>query len=219
MEEYIDNLKEFYEKKSKMKKTKGKIRVIEEIEKIPYYYNKEYLRNLEDSILEEKNNMLRLKYNILYGLAENESDLEKYDEIEETIKELKEERDRIKIKIDNKEDRKKKEIKKINDDIHELMFSYKEVPEDRKEIYNEIQSKREKINDILNNDRTIILKEINKIKIYSVFTDYQPILGNEINLNKKVKVIDSESNGSNSGSNGSNGSNGSIEYESLDATN
>jgi chromosome segregation ATPase len=187
--------------------------VIEEIEKIPYYYNKEYLRNLEDSILEEKNNMLRLKYNILYGLAENESDLEKYDEIEETIKELKEERDRIKIKIDNKEDRKKKEIKKINDDIHALMFSYKEVPEDRKEIYKEIQSKREKINDILNNDRTIILKEINKIKIYSVFTDYQPILGNEINLNKKVKVIDSGSNGSNSGSNGS------IDYESLDATN
>jgi hypothetical protein len=192
MEEYIDTLKEFYEKKSKMKKSKSKIRVIEEIEKIPYYYNKEYLRNLEDSILEEKNNMLRLKYNILYGLAENENDLEKYDEIEETIKELKEERDRIKIKIDYKEDRKKKELNKINDDIHALMFSYKEVPEDRKEIYKEIQSKRDKISDILNNNRTIILKEANKIKMYSVLTDYQPILGNEINLNNPFSKFFSE---------------------------
>ena len=180
MEEYIDNLKDFYEKKSKIKKSKGKIRVIEEIEKIPYYYNKEYLRNLEDSILEEKNNMLRLKYNILYGLSENESDLEKYDEIEETIKELKEERDQIKIKIEHKEHRQKKEIKKINDDIDALMFSYKEVPEDRKEIYKEIQIKREKIKDNLNKNRVIILKETNKIKIYTMVTDYQPILGNEI---------------------------------------
>ena len=179
MEEYIDKLKEFYEKKSKMKKSKSK-RVIEEIEKIPYYYNKDYLRNLEDTILEEKNNMLRLKYNILYGLSENESDLEKYDEIEETIKELKEERERIKIKIEHKENRQKKEIKKINDDIDALMFSYKEVPEDRKEIYKEIQLKREKINDNLNKNRVIILKEMNKIKIYSVLTDYNPILGNEI---------------------------------------
>ena len=179
MEEYIDKLKEFYEKKSKIKKSKGK-RVIEEIEKIPYYYNKDYLRNLEDSILEEKNNMLRLKYNILYGLSENESDLEKYDKIEETIKELKEERDRIKIKIEHKENRQKKEIKKINDDIDALMFSYKEVPEDRKEIYKEIQFKREKINDNLNKNRVIILKETNKIKIYTIVTDYNPILGNEI---------------------------------------
>lgn len=181
MEDYIDNLKEFYEKKSKMKKSKSKNkRVIEEIEKIPYYYNKDYLRNLEDSILEEKNNMLRLKYNILYGLSENESDLEKYDEIEESIKELKEEGDRIKIKIEHKEQRQKKDIKKINDDIDALMFSYKEVPEDRKEIYKEIQTKRDKINDILNNNRTIILKETNKIKIYTIVTDYQPISGNEI---------------------------------------
>jgi hypothetical protein len=180
MEEYIDNLKDFYEKKSKIKKSKGKTRVVEEIEKIPYYYNKDYLRILEDNILEEKNNMLRLKYNILYGLAENESDLEKYDKIEESIKELKEERDRIKIKIEHKEHRQKKEIKKINDDIDALMFSYKEVPEDRKEIYKEIQIKREKINDILNNNRTIILKETNKIKIYTIVTDYQPISGNEI---------------------------------------
>lgn len=192
MEEYIDKLKEFYEKKSKIKKSKGK-RVIEEIEKIPYYYNKNYLRNLEDNILEEKNNMLRLKYNILYGLSENESDLEKYDEIEETIKELKEERDRIKIKIEDKENRQKKEIKKIKDDIDALMFSYKEVPEDRKEIYKEIQFKREKINDNLNKNRVIILKEMNKIKIYTIVTDYNPILGNEI----ITEIVESPESGAN----------------------
>ena len=180
MEEYLDKLKEFYETKSKIKKGKSK-RPIEEIEKIPYYYNKEYLRILEDTILDEKKNMLRLKYNILYGLSENENDLEEYDEIEEKIKELKHERDRIKIKIEDKEHRKKKIIKKINDDILALMFSYKEVPEDRKEIYKDIQSKREQINDILNN-RTIILNEINKVKIYTVITDYEPIRGNEITI-------------------------------------
>ena len=55
MEEYIDNLKEFYETKSKLKKSKNKSkRVIEEIEKIPYYYNKEYLKMIEDYILEKK---------------------------------------------------------------------------------------------------------------------------------------------------------------------
>ena len=100
MEEYIDNLKEFYETKSKLKKSKNKSkRVIEEIEKIPYYYNKEYLKMIEDYILEEKNNMLRIKYNILYGLSENENDLEKYDEIEEKIKDLRDQRDKIKLKI------------------------------------------------------------------------------------------------------------------------
>ncbi len=177
MEEYLDKLKEFYETKNKIKKRKSK-RPIEEIEKIPYYYNKEYLRNLEDTILDEKKKMLRIKYNILYGLSEN--DLEEYDKIEENIKELRDQRDRIKIKIEHKENRKNKIIKKINDDIDVLMFSYKEVPEDRKEIYKEIQNKREQINDILNNDRTIILNEINNVKIYTVITDYQPIRGNEI---------------------------------------
>jgi hypothetical protein len=180
MEEYIDTLKEFYETKSKLKKSKNKKRPVEEIEKIPYSYNKEYLRILENNILEEKTNMLRIKYNILYGLTENESELDKYDEIEEKIKNLRDERDKIKLKIDHKENKHKKEIKKINDDIDLLMFSYKEVPEDRKEIYKEIQIKREKINDLLNNNRTIILNEINKVKIYTVVTDYEPIRGNEI---------------------------------------
>lgn len=181
MEEYLDKLKEFYETKSKIKKSKSKrYRPIEEIEKIPYYYNKEYLRILDDTILDEKKNMLRLKYNILYGLSENENDLEEYDEREEKIKQLKHEKDRIKIKIEDKENRKKRIIKKINDDISALMFSYKEIPEDRKEIYKDIQRKREQMNDILNNDRTIILNEINKVKIYTVITDYEPIRGNEI---------------------------------------
>jgi hypothetical protein len=179
MEEYLDKLKEFYETKSKIKKGKSK-RPIEEIEKIPYYYNNEYLRILENTILDEKKNMLRLKYNILYGLSEDENDLEEYDEREEKIKQLKHEKDRIKIKIEDKENRKKRIIKKINDDISSLMFSYKEVPEDRKEIYKDIQRKREQMNDILNNDRTIILNEINKVKIYTIITDYHPIRGNEI---------------------------------------
>ena len=186
MEEYLDKLKEFYETKSKIKKSK-RSRPIEEIEKIPYYYNKEYLRILEDTILDEKKNMLRLKYNILYGLSEDENDLEEYDEREEKIKQLKHEKDRIKIKIEDKENRKNRIIKKINDDILALMFSYKEVPEDRKEIYKDIQRKREQMNDILNNDRTIILNEINKVKIYTVITDYEPIRGNEIIIESEPK--------------------------------
>jgi hypothetical protein len=216
MEEYLDKLKDFYETKSK-KKRKSK-RPIEEIEKIPYYYNKEYLRNIEDTILDEKKNVLRLKYNILYGLSENENDLEEYDEIEEKIKQLNDEKDKIKIKIEHKQNRKQKAIKKINDDIAELMFGYKEVPEDRKEIYTEIQKKREQINEILNNDRTIILNEINNTKIYTVVTDYEPIRGNEINIDGRVTVT-INSNSESNGSNGSNGSNESIEYESLDAIN
>ena len=72
MEEYVDKLREFYEKRRKLKKSKSKNKQVEvEIEKIPYYYNKEYLRNIEDTILEEKNNMLRLKYNILYDHTRN----------------------------------------------------------------------------------------------------------------------------------------------------
>ncbi len=219
MEEYIDQLKEFYELKSKMKKSKKK-RTVEEIEKIPYSYNKEYLRNLEDEILEEKNKILQLKYNILYGLSEND-DLEIYDETEEKIKSLKDERDKIKLKIEYKEEKKKKEIKKINDEIEHLMFSYKEIPEDRKEIYREIHAKREKINDILIKDRTILLTEANKIKIYTVITDYAPIRGNEIDTSRYTNSGSNSGSGSSSksGSNGStsnSGSNISIESENLD---
>jgi len=195
MEEYIDKLKEFYETIKKIKKSKSKKQTIEEIEKIPYYYNKVYLKMLEDSILEEKNKVLTLKYNILYGLS-NENDLETYDKIQDKITNLIDQRDKIKLKMDHKIHRHQKELKRLNDDIAQLMFGYKEVPQDRKEIYKQIQRKREMINDILNHDRTIILKEMNKVKIYNVVTDYEPIRGNEMviesNVNDQDPVIESE---------------------------
>ena len=79
MDDYIETLKAFYEKKKKLNKlSKGKLGKIKksrnpeliEIEKIPYYYNKEYLRNLENKISEEKNKYLMIKYNILYNLID-----------------------------------------------------------------------------------------------------------------------------------------------------
>jgi hypothetical protein len=57
-------------------------------------------QNFANIAMKEKNKMLHLKYNILYGLSENENDLESYDEIEENINNLKEERDKIKLKIE-----------------------------------------------------------------------------------------------------------------------
>lgn len=181
MEVYVDKLKIFYESKNKSKKNKSK--VVDPIEKIPYSYNKDYLKTIEEKILEEKNRMIALKYNILYSLNYDnslESVADLYDEIEEKIKNLKEERDKIKIKIFQKEERKKKELKVIYDEIEILKFNYKEIPEDRKELYLEIQVKREKINEILNNNRSIMVKEKNKKNIYILTTDYQPINGNEI---------------------------------------
>lgn len=182
MEVYVDKLKEFYESKKK-NKTKGV--QLDPIEKIPYSYNKDYLNTIEKKILEEKNKMITLKYNILYSLNRDdslESIEELYDEIDEKIKKLKEERDKIKIKIFQKEERKKKELKQINDEIEILKFNYKEIPEDRKELYLEIQLKRDKINEILNNNRSIIVKEKNKKSIFIITTDYQPINGNEITI-------------------------------------
>jgi vacuolar-type H+-ATPase subunit I/STV1 len=182
MEVYVDKLKEFYESKKKSK-TKGV--QLDPIEKIPYSYNKHYLNTIENKILEEKNKMITLKYNILYSLNYDdslESIEEIYDEINEKIQKLKEERDKIKIKIFQKEERKKKELKQINDEIEILKFNYKEIPEDRKELYLEIQLKRDKINEILNNNRSIIVKEKNKKSIFIITTDYQPINGNEITI-------------------------------------
>ena len=207
MEVYVDQLKEFYESKSKSKSK------VDPIEKIPYSYNKDYLKTIEDKILEEKNNMIRLKYSILYSLNYDNSidSLEElYDEIDEKIKNLKEERDKIKIKIYQKEERKKKELKQINDEIEILKFNYKEIPDDRKELYLEIQVKRDKINDILNKNRSIIVKEKNKKNIYVITTDYHPINGNEISIENH------ESTGSNSGSNSGSLNSVSIESENLE---
>jgi hypothetical protein len=224
MDEYVETLKNFYEKKSKLKKkSKSKTTEMIEIERIPYYYNKEYLRMLEDEISDEKNKILMIKYNILYNLIDEES-VEKFDEIEENIKRLKEERDKVKFKIQRKEERKMKKLKDLNDRINILRFDYKEIPEDRKITYLEIQGIRDEINDIMNNNRCIILDD-SHVKIYSVINDYEPIRDNEITeQNESINEV-SESRSNNSGSNkvnssksnsGSNNSRISLEVESLD---
>jgi len=183
MDEYIDSLKNYYEKKSKLKKSKSKSKhktpEIIEIERIPYYYNKEYLRTLEDKISDEKNKILMIKYNILYNLIDDEDSVEKFDEIESNIQRLKEERDKVKFKIQRKEERKLKKLKELNDQIDILKYNYKEIPEDRKISYLEIQEIRDQINDIMNNDRCIILDD-SHVKIYNVINDYEHIRDNEI---------------------------------------
>lgn len=177
MNKYIDSLKEFYQNKVKIRKSKTIPEI--EIEKIPYYYDKDYLQFIENKILEEKGKILIAKYNVYYDL---ETEIDAYEETEQNIKMLKEERDRIKFNIERKEETKIKHIKKLNDDIEGLKLNYSQLPEmiDKKIIYAEIGTKREEINSILNNDRCIILKEVNKKKIYTLTTDYQPISGNEI---------------------------------------
>jgi hypothetical protein len=232
MEEYTDKLKDFYELKSKSKRGKKKSAFRSEFggniefEKIPYSYNKDYLKNIEDKLLEEKNKMITLKYDVLYSLDYDlspDSVEELYDQIEENIKKLKDARDKIKLKMYQKEERKKKEIKQINDAIEILRFNYREIPEDRKELYLEIQVKREEINDIYNKDRCIIVNEENKKNIYVVTTDYEPIKGNEILIDSSESNLtnsnlnESNSNNSNSNnSNDSNNSNVSIESENLE---
>jgi hypothetical protein len=220
MDEYTDKLKEFYELKSKSKKGKKKSAFRSEFggniefEKIPYSYNKDYLKNIEDKLLEEKNKMISLKYDILYSLnyeSTPESVEELYDQIEENIKNLKDERDKIKLKMYQKEERKKKELKRINDEIDILRFNYREIPEDRKELYLEIQLKREEINEIVNNDRCIIVNEQNKKNIYVVTIDYQPIKGNEIMLDS------SDSNSELTNATGSN-TNKSIDLNNLNVS-
>jgi hypothetical protein len=177
MNKYIDSLKEFYQNKVKIRKSKTIPEI--EIDKIPYYYDKDYLQFIENNILEEKSKILIAKYNVYYDL---ETEIDAYEEIEKNIKMLKEERDKIKFNIERKEETKMKYIKKLNDEIEGLKLNYSQLPEmiDKKIIYAEIASKREEINSILNNDRCIILKEVNKKKIYTLTTDYQPISGNEI---------------------------------------
>lgn len=177
MNKYIDSLREFYQNKVKIRKSKNVPEI--EIEKIPYYYNKDYLNFLEQKILEEKSKILIAKYNVYYDL---ETEIDAYEKIEQNIRLLKEERDKIKFNIERKEETKMKHIEKLNDEIEGLKLNYEQLPEmvDKKIIYAEIENKREDINSILNNDRCIILKEHNKKKIYTLTIDYEPISGNEI---------------------------------------
>lgn len=211
MNKYIESLKEFYENKVKIRKSKSKTIPEIEIEKIPYYYNKDYLHFLENKILEEKGKILIAKYNVYYDL---ETEIDAYEEIEKNIIMLKEERDRIKFNIERKEDKKIKHIQKLNGDIEVLKRNYSELPEmvDKKIIYAEIGVKREEINSILNNDRCIILKEVNKKKIYTVTTDYEPISGNEITHT----LSRSNDNGSNNLGETLENSNGFDEFDGFD---
>jgi hypothetical protein len=171
MDEYIQTLKEYYESKRKRKSLPV------EIEKKPYYYDKDYLTFLENRLLEEKSIILIIKYNIVYNLGLDDN-LEECEQIEENIKKIKEERDKIKFTIERKEERKLKEIKKIYDAIELLKSNYHQIPdtEEKKIIYSEIELKRSEINDILNDDRCI-LKDSNT---FTLVHDYQPIYGNEI---------------------------------------
>jgi hypothetical protein len=226
MDEYTDKLREFYELKSKSKKGKNKSAFRSEFggniefEKNPYSYNKDYLKYIEDKLLEEKNKMISLKYDVLYSLNYDlspESVEELYDQIEENIKKLKDDRDKIKLKMYQKEERKRKEIKIINDEIEILRFNYREIPEERKELYLEIQVKRDQLNDIYNKDRCIIVNEKNKKNIYVITTDYAPIKGNEILIDLNEANDESNANES-SNLNESNSKNSvvSIESENLD---
>jgi len=177
MDEYIENLKKIYKKS---KKSDAKLRSNTAFVHIPYYYNKDYLRDIENKILEEKSKILKLKYNIFYDISESEEQIEEYDEIQKRIQLLKEEKNKIKLKIEHKEDRKKQKIKKIKEDIDILKMNYKTVPEDRKEIYLTIQENRDKLMDLLKDNISIIVNEKNKKKIFVLTNDYEPIRGNEI---------------------------------------
>ena len=152
----------------------------------------------------------------------DEESVEEFDEIEENIRKLKEERDKIKFKIQRKEERKMKKLNDLNDRIETLKFDYKEIQEDRKINYLEIQGIRDQINDIMNHNRCIILDDSSS-KMYTVITDYEPIHGNEITEDNQSINEDSNS-GSNSGSNKNSGTNSgtnknskiSLEVENLD---
>ena len=171
MDDYVQSLKEYYESKRKRKS------LAVEIEKKPYYYDKDYLTFLENRLLEEKSKILIIKYNIVYNLGLDDN-LEECEQIEENIKKIKEERDKIKFMIERKEERKIKEIKKLYDSIDILKLNYHQIPdiEEKKIIYAEIEIKRDEINSILNDDRCI-LKDSNN---FTLVHDYQPIYGNEI---------------------------------------
>ena len=192
MDEYVETLKKIYKKKGKRS---------EEFFHIPYYYNKEYLRDIENKILEEKSKILKLKYNIFYDLSESEEQIEEYDEIQNRIQILKEEKNKIKLKIEHKEDRKNQKINNIKELIDVLKMNYKTVPEDRKEFYLSIQEEREKMMDLLKDNISIIVNEKNKKKIFVLTNDYQPIRGNEItdtySMNRPNSNNGSKSNNSN----------------------
>jgi hypothetical protein len=144
MDEYIEVLTEYYQAKHASKKSKSKKGVIPDIERKEYRYYKDYLKELDDKINEQKKRILELKYDITYGLTHDT--LEEYDQIEKEIGELIKERDLQILKYKDKEETKKQEIQHLLDEIKGMMIHYREIPEDKKRIYLEVQKKKREIN-------------------------------------------------------------------------
>ena len=67
MDDYIEKLQKSYKKNKRNSLPKPVV-----IDRVPYYYNKDYLRYIENKILEEKNKILKLKYDIFYELVDSE---------------------------------------------------------------------------------------------------------------------------------------------------
>jgi len=141
MDEYVDKLTKYYEAlkkanaKSKSGKSKSKI-IIPDIQRKDYRYYKDYLKDLDDKINQNKKRILELKYDLLYGFGES---IEEFDQLTANITELTNERDVILLKYKHKEDRKKRDIKKLMDDIEALLINYREMTEEKKQIYLDIQ--------------------------------------------------------------------------------
>ena len=108
--------------------------------------------------------------------------MEEYDQMQETISELIKERDLHILKYKDKEETKKQEIQKIVEQIKGLLVHYREIPEDKKEKYLEIQKKRKQLNMIMNKYSCILTNKIDNKLIYTLTKDYQPIIDHEILL-------------------------------------
>ena len=199
--EYIEKLEEYYEalKIAKIRKLKRKTfkrdePILLDVERIHFQYNKDYLNDLEKKINELKQTFLILKYDVLYQLNDKMDD---YDTLEQNIKDLESERDKLVVKIKIKRDRKNQEIVTLNTQIEEKMILYKDAElDDKKQIYIDINEIKKQINSIMNQYSCITKikssygdDETQNIKIYNtLIKDYCPIFNNEINLSKLLNV-------------------------------
>uniref|UniRef100_A0A6C0ESI0 Uncharacterized protein n=1 Tax=viral metagenome TaxID=1070528 RepID=A0A6C0ESI0_9ZZZZ len=198
---YIEKLEEYYEslkiakiKKLKRKKPTKYEPILLDIERIHFQYNKDYLNDIEKKIIELKRSFLILKYDVLYQLSDKMDD---YDSLEQKIKDLEGERDKLVVKIKLKRERKNQEVDTLNATIEEKMMLYKDAElDDKKQIYIDINEIKKQINSIINQYSCITnIKssygddETQNIKIYNtLIKDYCPIFNNEINLTKRLNV-------------------------------
>jgi hypothetical protein len=199
--EYIEKLEEYYEalKIAKIRKLKRKTfkrdePILLDVERIHFQYNKDYLNDLEKKINELKQTFLILKYDVLYQLNDKMDD---YDTLEQNIKDLESERDKLVVKIKIKRERKNQEIVNLNTQIEEKMMLYKDAElDDKKQIYIDINEIKKQINSIMNQYSCITKikssygdDDTQNIKIYNtLIKDYCPIFNNEINLSKRLNV-------------------------------